>query len=175
MSDTRKLSNDEVSALLDGLNDGVLDVGSGILPEKDYKKFVFGADDTGLLGDLYTLRLINERVARQLRNVLLPMLRFAPRISALAPDIQRFEDYLVNLDPFLSLTVARAETLKGSILVSMPARLVSILVNSFFGGRGDSPITKTNEFTPTEDRMIQIVIDGALKTLDDGWREIFPV
>ena len=38
MSDTRKLSNDEVSALLDGLNDGVLDVGSGILPEKDYKK-----------------------------------------------------------------------------------------------------------------------------------------
>ena len=37
MSDTRKLSNDEVSALLDGLNDGVLDVGSGILPEKDYK------------------------------------------------------------------------------------------------------------------------------------------
>ena len=175
MTDTRKLSNDEVSALLDGLNDGVLDVGSGILPEKDYKKFVFGADDTGLLGDLYTLRLINERVARQLRNVLLPMLRFAPRISALAPDIQRFEDYLVNLDPFLSLTVARAETLKGSILVSMPARLVSILVNSFFGGRGDSPITKTNEFTPTEDRMIQIVIDGTLKTLDDGWREIFPV
>jgi flagellar motor switch protein FliM len=172
---TRKLNNEEVAALIDGLTDGVLDAGTGVNPDTDYKPFVFGGDDTGLLGDLYTLRLINERLGRQMRNVLLPMLRFSPRIATLPPDTKRFETYLAGLDSFLSLNTARVDALKGTILLTIPPRLVSILVNSFFGGRGDSPVTRATEFTPTEERIIQIVVDGCLRSLEDAWREIFPV
>ena len=174
MSGSRKLSNDEVTALLEGLEDGTLDVGFGIAPPKEFKPYALGADDVGLLGDLYTLRLINERFGRQIRSVLLPMLRFAPRVSTLPPETRRFDDYTAGLDAFLSLTTLRVDALKGSILITMPARLVSILVNSFFGGRGDSPVTRQSEFTPTEERMIQIVLEGAIATLNDAWREVFP-
>ncbi len=173
MSSSRKLSNEEVAALLEGLEDGSLAVGAGAVPTKDYQPYALGADDANLLGDLYTLRLINERFGRQFRNILLPMLRFAPRVQTLPPETRRFDEYLASLDPFLGLTTLRVDELKGSILATVPARLISILVNSFFGGRGDSPITRSSEFTPTEERMIQIVMEGATKTLTDAWKEVY--
>ena len=64
MSSSRKLSDEEVSALLEGVQDGIINVEGGVIPEKEYKKYVLGADDISLLGDLYTLRLINERFGR---------------------------------------------------------------------------------------------------------------
>ena len=174
MASSRTLSNDEVSALIDGLNNGSIDAGTGI-EEKEYKPFKFGGEDVGLLGDFYTLRLINERFGRQLRNVLLPMLRFLPRITTLPPEIQKFDFYSAGLDTFLSLNTARVDELKSTILMTVPPKLISILVNTFFGGRGDSAITRPTEFTPTEERIIQIVVDGSLRVLEEAWSEILPV
>lgn len=132
MSSSRKLSEEEVAALLEGLEDGALDVGTGVLPGKEYQPYALGNDDANLLGDLYTLRLINERFGRQFRNILLPMLRFAPRVQTMPPETKRFDEYLSGLESFLSLTTLRVDELKGSILATVPARLISILVNSFF-------------------------------------------
>jgi flagellar motor switch protein FliM len=174
MSSSRKLSDEEVSALLEGVSEGMISAETGVLPEKEYKKYVLGADDISLLGDLYTLRLVNERFGRQIRNILLPMLRFAPRVNTMPPRIARFDEHLATFDPFLSMTTLRVDALKGSILTTIPARLISILVNSFFGGRGDSNVTRATEFTPTEDRIIQIVIEGAISTLNEAWKEVYP-
>jgi flagellar motor switch protein FliM len=89
------------------------------------------------------------------------------------PETKRFDEYLSGLESFLSLSTLRVDELKGSILATVPARLISILVNSFFGGRGDSGVTRTSEFTPTEERIIQIVMEGATKTLSDAWKEVY--
>jgi flagellar motor switch protein FliM len=175
MSDNRKLSNEEVSALIEGLNSGEIDTAPGARQPVECKPYVFGAEDAGLLGDLHTLRLINERFGRNLRNVLLPMLRFMPRISTLPPETKRFEEKLRSMGQFESLSIARADLLKGTILVTVPPRLISILVNTFFGGRGDPGVTNKTEFTPTEERILEIIVEGALKTLDDAWHEVFPV
>ena len=109
-----------------------------------------------------------------MRNVLLPMLRFSPRITIQPPETKRFEEYSSALDSFLSLTTARVDALKGTILITVPPRLISILVNSFFGGRGDSAVTRATEFTPTEERVIEIVAEGSLKVLEEAWTEILP-
>jgi flagellar motor switch protein FliM len=175
MSDNRKLSNEEVSALIEGLNSGEIDTAPGTRQNVEYKPYVFGAEDAGLLGDLHTLRLINERFGRNLRNVLLPMLRFMPRISTLPPETKRFEEHMRAMSQFESLSIARADALKGTILITVPPRLISILVNTFFGGRGDPGVTRQTEFTPTEERILEIVIDGTLKTLEEAWREVYPV
>lgn len=175
MTDNRKLSNEEVSALIEGLNSGEIETLPGVKHDVEYRPYVFGAEDAGLLGDLHTLRLINERFGRNLRNILLPMLRFMPRISTLPPETKRFEDHMRGMSQFESLSIARADALKGTILISIPPRLISILVNTFFGGRGDPGITRQSEFTPTEERILEIIIDGALKTLEESWREVFPL
>ena len=175
MAPNRKLSNEEVTALIEGLNKGDLGAGSGALPEVEYKPFQLGNEDASLLGDLHTLRLINERFGRQVRNVLLPMLRFQPRITTLPPDSKRFEEHMRTVDAFTSQSIAKADTLKSLILIRIPPRLISILVNTFFGGKGDCNITRQTEFTPTEERIHQVVVEGALRTLEDAWREVYPV
>ena len=71
MVSSRKLSNEEVEALIEGLSnssgaaDGVFMDGdnSGVRP------FTFGSDDLSLLGDYYALRMINERFSRFARSV----------------------------------------------------------------------------------------------------------
>ena len=175
MAPNRKLSSEEVSALIEGLNKGDIATDSGALPEVEYKPFQLGNEDASLLGDLHTLRLINERFGRQVRNVLLPMLRFQPRITTLPPESKRFEEHMRTVDAFTSQSIAKADTLKSLILIRVPPRLISILVNTFFGGKGDCNITRQTEFTPTEERIHQVVVEGALRTLEDAWREVYPV
>jgi len=175
MAPNRKLSNEEVSALIEGLNTGEIAAASGTLPEIEYKPFQLGNEDASLLGDLHTLRLINERFGRQVRNVLLPMLRFQPRITTLPPESKRFDEHMKGVDAFTSQSIARADTLKSLILVRVPPRLISILVNTFFGGKGDCNVTRQTEFTPTEERILQVVLEGALRTLEEAWREVYPV
>ncbi len=175
MASPPKLSNEEVSALIEGLNTGEIGAGAGSAPEVDFKPYQLGQEDASLLGDLHTLRLINERFGRQVRNVLLPMLRFMPRIVTLPPESVRFDEHMRSVDAFTSQSIARADSLKGLILVRVPPRLISILVNTFFGGKGDIGTTHQTEFTPTEERILQIVVEGALRTLEDCWREVYPV
>ena len=75
MASTRKLSSDEVNALIEGLGSETsesiasLDVGD----MADVRPFKFGSDDLSLLGDYYALRMINERFARFARSVFLPI------------------------------------------------------------------------------------------------------
>jgi flagellar motor switch protein FliM len=103
------------------------------------------------------------------------MLRFMPRISTLAPETRRFDEYVRGAEPFVSFTTARADAIKGMILIKFPPKLISILVNSFFGGRGNCGVTHQSEFTPTEERILQVVIEGSLKTLEESWKEVYPV
>jgi flagellar motor switch protein FliM len=74
MSSSRKLSTDEVDALMEGLQSGVISTEGNVSPEAEVRPFVFGSDDLSLLGDYYALRLINERFARLARSTFLPML-----------------------------------------------------------------------------------------------------
>ena len=84
MASTRKLSSDEVNALIEGLGNDAASP-SAIMDGEDVRPFQFGSDDLSLLGDYHALRIINERFARLARSVFLPMLRIQPRISSFPP------------------------------------------------------------------------------------------
>ena len=92
---SRKLSTEEVNALMEGLRSGDLTTSTSVRDSSniEYKAFNFGSDDLTLLGDYYALRLINERFARTVRSVFLPLLRVQPRISSFPPEVKSFEEY----------------------------------------------------------------------------------
>ena len=74
MSNTsRKLSSEEVSALMDGLKSGEINSGDGLNNDIEVTSFTFGSDNLELMGDYYALRLINERFARIVRGIFLPI------------------------------------------------------------------------------------------------------
>ena len=176
MSNTsRKLSSEEVSALMEGLKSGEINSGDGLNNDIEVTSFTFGSDNLELMGDYYALRLINERFARMVRGIFLPMLRLQPKINPFPPEVKTYDEYSAGLENFMSLTTARIEELKGSMLLVMDPSFISILTNCYYGGKLASFPLKKAEFTATEERIIEIVSDGIGRALENAWKDLMPI
>ena len=177
MASSKKLTSDEVNALIDGLGD---DSSSASMGDDDghvdVRPFSFGSDDLSLLGDYYALRMINERFCRFARSVFLPMLRIQPRISSFPPEVKTFDDYTSSAESFMSLTTSRMEELRGSSLLVVAPAFISLLTNSYYGGTAVRSLRRsTGEFTATEQRVIEIVTEGLMSSMQMAWRDLTPV
>ena len=176
MSNTsRKLSSEEVSALMEGLKSGEINSGEGLNNDIEVSSFTFGSDNLELMGDYYALRLINERFARMVRGIFLPMLRLQPKINPFPPEVKTYDEYSAGLENFMSLTTSRIEELKGSMLLVMDPSFISILTNCYYGGKLASFPLKKAEFTATEERIIEIVSDGIGRALENAWKDLMPI
>ena len=176
MSNTsRKLSSDEVSALMAGLQSGEINTNSGINTDIEVTDFTFGSDNLELLGDYYALRLINERFARLVRSIFLPMIRIQPKINPFPPEVKTYDEYSAGLNSFMSLTTSRIDELRGSMLLVLEPSFISVLTNCYYGGKlANFPSAKA-EFTATEERIIEIVTDGISQCLQNAWKDLMPI
>ena len=174
---SRKLSSEEVTALMEGLKSGDLSASTSIKDGSsvEYKAFNFGSDDLTLLGDYYALRLINERFARMVRSVFLPLLRVQPRISSFPPEVKTFEEYSAGLEAFMSLTNSRIDELRGSMLTVLPPAFVSLCTSSRYGGSLEIIENSKTEFTATEEKIIEVVTGGIGDALEQCWKDLTPI
>ena len=172
---SRKLSSEEVDALMDGLKSSNHDVNADVSGSSDVRAFQFGQDDLSLMGDYYALRLINERFARTARGVFLPMLRVQPRISPFPPEVKTFDEYCESIDGFMNLNISRIEELRGPMLMALRPKFISTLTASYYGGSIIQLDQKRNEFTSTEERVIEIIHRGLSNSLADAWSDLMPI
>ncbi|MDP4785840.1 MAG: flagellar motor switch protein FliM [Alphaproteobacteria bacterium] len=172
---SRKLSSEEVDALMDGLKSSAHDVNADVSGSSEVRSFQFGQDDLSLMGDYYALRLINERFARTARGVFLPMLRVQPRISPFPPEVKTFDEYCESIDGFMNLNISRIEELRGPMLMALRPKFISTLTASYYGGSIIQLDQKRNEFTSTEERVIEIIHRGLSNSLADAWSDLMPI
>ena len=177
MASSKKLTSEEVNALIEGLEDDSEALGTVSSVEAlEVKSFSFGSDDLSLLGDYYALRMINERFCRFARSVFLPMLRIQPRISSFPPEVKTFDEYSADADSFMSLTTSRLEELRGSSLLVVAPNFISLLTNSYYGGTAVRPLRRVSgEFTATEQRVIEIISGGLMTAMQNAWKDLTPV
>jgi flagellar motor switch protein FliM len=177
MAASKKLTSEEVDALIAGLGDDseALDSVSSV-EALEVKSFSFGSDDLSLLGDYYALRMINERFCRFARSVFLPMLRIQPRISSFPPEVKTFDEYSSDADSFMSLTTSRLEELRGSSLLVVAPNFISLLTNAYYGGTAVRPLRRVpGEFTATEQRVIEIISGGLMTAMQNAWKDLTTV
>ena len=172
---SRKLTSEEVDALMEGLQASDYEVQADVADSSDVRAFQFGQDDLSLMGDYYALRLINERFARQARSVFLPMLRLQPRISPFPPEVKTFDEYCEGIDNFMNLNISRMEELRGPMLLTLGPKFISTLTASFYGGSIYQPDQKRTEFTNTEERVIELVHEGLSQCLSVAWTDLMPI
>jgi flagellar motor switch protein FliM len=172
---SRKLTSEEVDALMDGLQGSDYEVQADVADSSEVRSFQFGEDDLSLMGDYYALRLINERFARHARSVFLPMLRLQPRISPFPPEVKTFDEYCEGIENFMNLNISRMEELRGPMLLTLGPKFISTLTASFYGGSIYQPDQKRTEFTSTEERVIELVYDGLSECLSAAWTDLMPV
>ena len=172
---SRKLTSEEVDALMEGLQASDYEVQADVADSSDVRAFQFGQDDLSLMGDYYALRLINERFARHARSVFLPMLRLQPRISPFPPEVKTFDEYCEGIDNFMNLNISRMEELRGPMLLTLGPKFISTITASFYGGSIYQPDQKRTEFTNTEERVIELVHEGLSECLSVAWTDLMPI
>jgi len=173
---TDLLSQDEIDALLHGVDDVEDDVVGNDDNVGSMKSFDFSSQDRIVRGRMPTLELINERFARHMRISLFNMLRKTAEVSINGVSMVKFGEYQNTLYVPTSLNMVRFRPLKGTALVTMEARLVFILVENFFGGDGRFHAKiEGREFTPTERRIIQLLLKVIFEDYKEAWSPVMGV
>jgi flagellar motor switch protein FliM len=168
------LSQDEIDALLHGVDDGNIDTDSDLDPGL-VKSYDLTSQDRIVRGRMPTLEMINERFARYTRISMFNLLRRTADVSVGGVQIQKFGEYVHTLYVPTSLNMVKFRPLRGTALIILDARLVFKLVDNFFGGDGRHAKIEGREFTPTELRVVQMVLNQGFIDLAEAWKAVFPV
>ena len=177
MSGADLLSQDEIDALLHGVSGGDVETGTddGLEPG-DARNYDFASEDRIVRGRMPTLEMVNERFSRSFRISLFNMLRRSAEISVAGVDMVKFSEYIHTLFVPTSLNMIKIKPLRGTALLVFDPKLVYILVDNFFGGDGRYHTKiEGREFTPTEQRVIQMLMELAFKDLRDAWAPVMDV
>ncbi len=171
------LSQDEVDALLGGVDDGSVETdGDGGEFGGDARSFDFNNQERIIRGRLPTLEMINQRFARNFRISFFGMYRKNPDITVEGLEMVKFSEYVQTLLVPTSLSLIRLTPLKGLGMIMLDPKLVFLLVDNFFGGDGSIHAKiEGREFTQTELRVIEKVVELCFADLTRAWAPVMTV
>lgn len=177
MSASELLSQDEIDALLHGVDNGdVVTEADDITGEDGVRGYDFSSQDRIVRGRLPTLEMINDRFARHFRTTLFNMLRKTADISVSGVQMLKFSEFVHSLFVPTSLNMIKVPPLRGKGLCVIDPKLVFSVVDNFFGGSGRFHTKiEGREFTPTENRVIQMLLERVFVDFESAWRPILEV
>lgn len=166
------LSQDEIDALLHGVDESELENEFDGDPGS-VRPYDLTSQDRIVRGRMPTLEMINERFARYTRISMFNLLRRTADVSLGGVQITKFGEYLHTLYVPTSLNLVKLEPLRGTALIVLDAKLVFKLVDNYFGGDGRHAKIEGREFTPTELRVVQMVLNQIFLDLGEAWRNVY--
>ncbi|SFF43806.1 flagellar motor switch protein FliM [Fontimonas thermophila] len=173
MSASDLLSQDEIDALLHGVDSGAVDTTPPPAAPGEARPFDFAAQDRIVRGRMPTLEMINERFARLFRISLFNMLRRSPELTVVGIETAKFSEYTHSLYVPTNLNLIRVKPLRGTGLIVFEPHLVFSIVENFFGGDGRLKTKiEGREFTPTEMRVIQLLLKQAFEDMQEAWSPV---
>ncbi len=174
MSTADLLSQEEIDALLHGVDDGDIETETDDVEEySGARTYDFTSQERIVRGRMPTLEMVNERFARYFRITLFNFLRRSAEISISGIQVQKFSEYVQSLFVPTNLNIVKFMPLKGRALIVMEPRLVFTAVDNFFGGTGQFyNKVEGREFTPTEMRVIRLFIDMIFKDMQEAWKPV---
>jgi len=168
------LSQEEIDALLHGVDDGDVETDDDF-EMGEARSYDLTSQDRIVRGRMPTLEMVNERFARYTRISLFNLLRRTADVAVGGIQIQKFGEYVHSLYVPTSLNMVKLRPLRGTGLVILDAKLVFKLVDNFFGGDGRHAKIEGREFTPTELRVVEMVLKEAFVDLKEAWKAILPL
>ena len=167
------LSQEEVDALLEGVDDSpasVPDGSSGPIP------YDLAKQERIVRGRMPTLEIINERFARNLRIGLFNFMRRNPEVSVNPIRVQKFSAFLRGVAVPANINVVGVKPLRGNGLVICDPKLVFTVIDSMFGGNGNMQYhIEGRDFSPTEQRIILRLIEVVTEEYRKAWSSIYPL
>lgn len=169
------LSQEEVDALL-----------KGVLGEQDevqvpedpsaVRTYNLATQERIVRGRMPTLEIINERFARLFRIGLFSFMRRSAEVSVGPVRISKYSEFIRNLVVPTNLNLVQMKPLRGTALIVFDPTLVFLLVDNLFGGDGRfHSHVEGRDFTQTEQRIIQRILNIVFEAYAKSWEPVYPV
>lgn len=169
------LSQEEVDALLRGVT-GESDEDSGSTDTEGVHSYDIGRQERIVRGRMPTLEIINERFARNLRIGLFNFIRRNAEISVGPVRVQKYSEFIRNLVVPTNLNLVHVKPLRGTGLLIFDPDLVFLIVDNLFGSDGRYHVrVEGRDFTPTEQRIIQRLLEVVFVESQKAWEPVYPI
>ncbi|MDT8879199.1 flagellar motor switch protein FliM [Halomonas saccharevitans] len=175
MSQDDLLSQDEIDALLKGVSgDDEPEANSGGTAR--VRPYDPASQHRIIRERLHALDIINERFARHFRMGLFNLIRRSADITVDSVRYQSYSEFSRNVPVPTNINMIAMKPLRGSALIVFPPSLVFMVVDNLFGGDGRF-VTKSEgrEFTNTEQRIIQRLLNLAIDAYSESWKSVYPL
>jgi flagellar motor switch protein FliM len=168
------LNQDEIDALIHGVDTGAVDTEAPVVPG-EARPYDFNNQMRIVRGRMPTLEMLNERFARLFRVSLYNLLRRSPEIAVGQLQMKKFSEYVHTLHVPTSLNLVRISPLRGTALLVLDPKLVFAVVDNFFGGNGRHAKIEGRDFTATEQRIIHMLLRNAFADLREAWSHVVSI
>ncbi|MGB5261465.1 MAG: flagellar motor switch protein FliM [Gammaproteobacteria bacterium] len=175
MNENEVLSEEEVDALMDGVASGEVG-GESPLPAGEVIPYDLTDQDHIVRGQLPVLEKINANFIRLLEEGFEQMLQRPVEIQEEGLQTVRTSDYIHSLGLPVSLNFVELPPMQGEALVALDPAMVFAIVDIYFGGTGKYRNQMIGrDFTPTENRIIQLVLNQLLQDLGAAWEPVMQI
>ena len=169
------LSQEEVDALLRGVT-GEEDDEAGGADSGAVRSYDIGRQERIVRGRMPTLEIINERFARNLRIGFFNFIRRNAEISVGPVRVQKHSEFIRNLVVPTNLNLVHIKPLRGTGLLIFDPDLVFLVVDNLFGSDGRFHVrVEGRDFTPTEQRIIQKMLEVVFTEYQKAWEPVYPI
>jgi flagellar motor switch protein FliM len=169
------LSQEEVDALLKGVT-GEADEVAEAKDSGGVRPYNLGTQERIVRGRMPTLELIHERFARYLRIGLFNFMQRSAEISLGPIRVQKYSEFIRNLVVPTNLNLVQVKPLRGTGLIVFDPNFVFLIIDNMFGGDGRFHTrVEGRDFTPTEQRIIQGLLEVFFAEYERSWELVFKI
>jgi flagellar motor switch protein FliM len=167
------LSQDEVDALLEGVT-GESQKLEQQEPTEGIRNYDLGNQERIVRGRMPTMEIINERFARNFRVGLFNFMRRSPEISVGPVRVIKYSAFVRDIAVPTNINILSLAPLRGSGLLIFDPNLVFTVIDTLFGGTGKVRFRiEGRDFSPTEQRIIQRLVQVATAEYTKAWGSLF--
>ncbi|MFY7942455.1 MAG: flagellar motor switch protein FliM [Burkholderiaceae bacterium] len=170
------LSQEEIDALLEGVTGESQKLAKEDEPTDGIRDYNLSSQERIVRGRMPTMEIVNERFARNLRVGLFNFIRRSPEISVGAVTVQKYSAFLRELVVPTNFNIMAVKPLRGNGLIVCEPTLLFGVIDSLFGGTGKFHTRiEGRDFSPTEQRVINRLVDVASEEYAKAWKGVYPL
>lgn len=170
------LSQDEVDALLEGVTGESQKLAKEEVPTDGVRTYNLSSQERIVRGRMPTMEIVNERFSRNLRIGLFNFIRRSPEVSVGGVQVQKYSAFLRELVVPTNFNIMAVRPLRGNGLVVCEPTLLFGVIDSLFGGTGKFHTRiEGRDFSPTEQRVINRLVEVVAEEYKKAWRGVYPI
>ena len=170
------LSQDEVDALLQGITGESQKLEQEDAPTGGVRLYDLSSQERIVRGRMPTMEIINERFARNIRIGLFNLIRKSPEVSIGGIKVQKYSAFLREIVVPTNFNIVQVRPLRGSGLIVCDPNIVFAIIDALFGGAGKFHTRiEGRDFSATEQRVIQRLVECITTEYKRAWQGIYPL